>query len=270
MNDEKWLRELAQAAQEEEESDRMQLDERWDRLSAGELSAREDEELRALAETSPEARQAYEAFRPLGPEFKERTLRALREKIASPGLAPVIPMAKAPRRRSLPWRSRRLAGGVAAAAAVAAAAVLMLRIPGRPLPPLPEYGESLQGGVVTMRGSQGGVPGQIQTFRQGSRLDLALTPSSAVQRKIAADCFFVRGSQLRPCKGNLQPVGQGVFEIVGTIGKEIQLDPGEWTLCAVVGWPGKLPEVAALCSQAGQAPLSARSWQAWKIPLRVE
>jgi RNA polymerase sigma-70 factor (ECF subfamily) len=46
-------------------------------LAAGTLTAEEDAELRALAVSSPEAREAYEAFRPLGATFQARVVSAI-------------------------------------------------------------------------------------------------------------------------------------------------------------------------------------------------
>lgn len=271
MNDETWQRELAEAARDELETDRAELDERWIRLSSGTLSEREEAELRALAETSPEARAAYEAFRPLGPDFKARTMKEIRKRIVPPAPVRATPRETRPWSLALPWKTPRFAGWMAAAGAMAAAlAVVLLRAPGGSLPPLPEYEQALLGGVETMRGAQGGAPSGIRTFRKGSQLDLALTPLSAVQGEIAADCFFVRGRQLRSCKGSLRQVGQGSVQVVGTVGTEIPLDPGEWTLCAVVGWPRKLPDVAALCVRDGQESRPSRYWRSFKIPLRVE
>src|SRR6185295_1315642 len=77
MSNDQWLKELAQVGREQEAEDRARLDERWDRLSCGQLSAEEEKELRALAETSEEARLAYEAFQPLGPDFQARVVDAL-------------------------------------------------------------------------------------------------------------------------------------------------------------------------------------------------
>lgn len=47
-------------------------DGRWHRLSAGTLSVEDDVALRAMAETSEEARLNYEMFRPLGLGFRDR------------------------------------------------------------------------------------------------------------------------------------------------------------------------------------------------------
>ena len=70
------MSELGALARREGEAESL-LDERWDRLAAGTLTAEEDAELRALAASSPEAREAYEAFRPLGAAFQARVVSAI-------------------------------------------------------------------------------------------------------------------------------------------------------------------------------------------------
>jgi RNA polymerase sigma-70 factor (ECF subfamily) len=76
MNNDSILSELGALARREREAE-SPLDERWDRLAAGTLTAEEDAELRALAASSAEAREAYEAFRPLGAAFQARVVRAI-------------------------------------------------------------------------------------------------------------------------------------------------------------------------------------------------
>ena len=58
-----WIRELANANREKQAEEHSRLDERWDRMSSGDLSPEEEAELLALAESSEEGREAYEAFR---------------------------------------------------------------------------------------------------------------------------------------------------------------------------------------------------------------
>src|SRR5436853_2798918 len=72
--DDPLLKELGNLARRQEEAERARLDERWDRLAAGTLTAEEETELRALATSSPEAGEAYVAFKPLGPEFQARVM----------------------------------------------------------------------------------------------------------------------------------------------------------------------------------------------------
>ena len=75
--DDDLLRKLGEMARDEAESERARWDERWDRLAAGTLGAEEEAELRRLAVASPEAGEAYEAFRPLGAEFHAAVAAAI-------------------------------------------------------------------------------------------------------------------------------------------------------------------------------------------------
>src|SRR6185503_10230704 len=77
MKEDELLRNLGQAAREQAASERLFLDERWDRLASGTLSVEEEGELRRLAETSEDARLAYEAFRSLSPEFQAKVVQAI-------------------------------------------------------------------------------------------------------------------------------------------------------------------------------------------------
>src|SRR5215831_10074605 len=125
MSDDRLLRELGHLAREEKEAEQARLDERWDRLADGTLSPEEDAELRALAAASPEAREAYEAFRPLGAAFQARLVDEL---------ATAVPAAtKTPAGRLLNFRralSRNSVRFGAVAAAVAAACLFLVLRPG--------------------------------------------------------------------------------------------------------------------------------------------
>jgi RNA polymerase sigma-70 factor, ECF subfamily len=77
MMEDRILLELGYLAKEEREAEKAPLDERWDRLAAGTLTPEEDAELRALAESSPETRETYEAFRPLGAKFQARVVKEI-------------------------------------------------------------------------------------------------------------------------------------------------------------------------------------------------
>src|SRR5690349_16027096 len=92
------------------------FDERWDRLAAGTLTSAEEAELRALAADDPEAREAFEAFRPLGTEFLA-TVQAAIEKPVAVAANPAAPAAKV---LAFERRAWRIGGWTAAAAAVAA------------------------------------------------------------------------------------------------------------------------------------------------------
>src|SRR5947199_10745972 len=95
--DDRLLKDLGDLARREDEDERARLDERWDRLAAGTLTAEEDAELKALAASSPEARETYEAFRPLGADFQARAMSAINSERAERA-------ASAPSPR--PWEER--------------------------------------------------------------------------------------------------------------------------------------------------------------------
>jgi len=247
MNDEAWLRDLAQAAQDEEEAERAELDERWIRLSAGELSEHEEAELRALAETSPEARAAYEAFRPLGPDFKARTMKEIRKRIVPEPPSWLALWAAVLQTLTLLWNTPRFAGRLAAAAAMVAAVPvwLALRTPG------------VASWAVTAAVSLGDVPErstpQVPStspalYHSGSRFFAVLAPESPAKRcesDLVAECYLAGKSELRPWHGCAE---SAKFDrcgrkgrIDGTVGDSLPLEPGDWRLWTVVGRKGKLP-----------------------------
>lgn len=244
MSDDNWQRELAQVSREQREEELRRLDERWDRLSRGELSPEEDAELRALAETSEEARAAYEAFRPLGPEFQASVVRAVRTQSPPPPA------------KLLPFRRRSLARWSAAVAAVAAAASVALFL--RPLAPLPDYSLEVSGGVRAWRGEE---PAEALALAPGDRFQVIVRPQTPVSRasRLEALCVLARGGELRPLevRSEIDPAG-GSVKMEGSLGRDVP--PGRWTLWAVVGRPGKLPDPAVLPSLAPGA--RERDWVA--------
>lgn len=240
ISDDPWLRELARVNREKEAEERSRLDERWDRLSAGELSPQEEEELRALAETSGEAREAYEAFRPLGPDFHTRMASALAAELKSPGTE----KPREPQFRVLPFRPTpaRLGGWLTVAAA--AAAVLMVVV--RPPAPLPDYASlDVSGGTKAMRGEEPQT-GEIPVFAPGDRVQVVLRPETTVSKagRLEARCVLVRGTDARLLEVRSQIDPGGAVQMKGTL--DPLLPTGTWTLWAVVGRPGKLPDPAEL------------------------
>lgn len=255
MNDDVWLRELAQVKRDEEAEERARLDERWDRLSAGELSPEEDAGLRALAETSEEAREAYEAFRPLGPDFHARVVNAVRAGQEVAGPPP----------RVLPFRPARLGGWLTAAAAVAAVLVLFLRTPASP--PLPGYTVAeMDGGIRTQRGepSAAGMP----VFMPGSRLTLVVKPPQAIADEVEARSFLSDGSRIDPWRPDDVAISRGIVRLEGTLGDE--LPAGSWKIWVVVGRPGSIPSDEELMASLRAGRLRDGSWQAVPADLRVE
>ncbi len=270
-DDEKWLRELAQVANEEQQAGEARLDGRWDRLSAGDLSAEEEAALRAEAAASEEGRAAYEAFRPLGPEFQARVVQALQDQRTQPPEPvpepkPAEPIDPAPRVLPFRPRARRISVWLGSVAAAAAVLLLLFRGPGS-LPPLPGYTLAPSGGVQAVRGAQ---PDQLGTLVPGSTFDLILRPDTAVSGKVDARCFLARGAELQPWPVPIHSYVDGVLRIHGTVGREILIPPGGWTLWAVVGRPRALPDAATLRAHLAQGRTRVPDWEALKVDLKTE
>jgi hypothetical protein len=245
MNDDSLMRELGRMAAEEEQEDgeRFAI---WERLSAGELTPEEIAALRAQAETSEEARQAYEAFRPLGTGFEARMadeIHAALHREATPAQAD----AETPLAAVLPFSryARRFGGWLAAAATVAAALVAFL---GRaPISPLPQYAMVVQAKLHTTRGSS---PGGASTFRPGSEVEMILRPAKEFSG--ASDawcCLLAQGAVSRSWPLPKQKANQS-FKFDGRLGGDVE--PGPWKLVAVVGRPRSLPDEATLRASLGQ------------------
>jgi hypothetical protein len=253
MSDDLW-RELAQVNREKQSEERDRLGEHWDRLSSGELSPEEEAELRALAETSEEAREAWEAFRPLGPDFHASVVQAIREQ----ALAPKPPANLLP----FPRRATRLAGWSTVAAAVAAAVLVLLL---RPPAPLPEYELSLSGGVSEMRGEPAE---EVLELAPGDRFEIILEPQTAASRgkRLESRCFLARSQDLRLLEIQSQSDPRGAVKMAGAIPRDLR--PGTWTLWALAGRRGKLPEPADLLS--AKAPVRQRDWVALPQEIHIK
>ena len=246
MNDDDLLRRLGQVAREQAAGGGLLLDERWDRLAAGTLSAEEDAELRRLAASSGEAREAYEAFRPLPAQFHARVVEA----VATP--AKVLRF-----RRTV---KRLAAWGVATGAAAATLAALLLRLPALPLYAVAE----ISGGSRTTRGEL-----SEATLAPGDRFEVALRPETAVRRagSLRTRAFLIRGSDLRPLDVQTQRDESGAVRLAGTLDRD--LPPGRWTLWLVVGRLGSLPDPERLRSRGAAAPVRERNWVAVPAPLTI-
>jgi hypothetical protein len=257
-DDDFWIRELAQVNRDNQAEERTGLAERWDRLASGDLSPEEDAELRALAETSDEAREAYEAFRPLGSDFQASVVRAIREQGFAPQTeaAPVEPAGKL---LLFQRRAVRFASWSAVAAAAAAAMVVLLVRPGTPLP---GYAITEASGVRTSRGEEH-EPAKIPVFAPGA-FHLVLTPDAGTSGKhLEVRCFLLRGQDGRSLAvQSLIDEAKGGVRMDGSIAPDIP----PWTLWAVVGRRGKLPQPSALRNQSSR--LVHRDWVA--VPKEIQ
>jgi hypothetical protein len=266
MSEDYLLSELGHLARDENEAEKARLDERWDRLAAGTLTPEEDAELRALAASSPEAREAYAAFRPLGAEFQARVTGEIAAELATPA-------APEPRPRVLPFRrpTFRIAGWLTAAAAAAAGLVLLLRGPAA-MPPLPVYTAELSGGVKTFRGEE--VPStNPPIFIPGSTLTFLARPEHSVKGQVEARFFLSHTG-----RGDLSPwqpetgleMANGAVRFRGTLGREIHLQPGTWTIWVVACRSGEVPPASVIESELRAGSFRHAACRAASKDLRVE
>lgn len=244
MTDDRLLRDLGALARERREAERARWDERWDRLAAGTLTPEEEVELKALAETSPEAREAWEAFRPLGADFQARVVDA----IDPP--PPILLF-----RRAVVWTGL--------AAAVAASLFFLVRGPG--LAPLPAYTFDELNGDQDVRGAREGPSGKVPVFDPESRLTLVVRPPNPVTTPVEAKAFLAHGAGLLPWEpGSASPGGSFRFE-----GGLSGLQPGLWTAWVVVGRPGRIPTAGELQAALRAGRTRTADWQAISRDLRI-
>ena len=268
MNEDRLLNDLGDLARRQGEAEKERLDERWDRLAAGVLSSEEKADLSALAEASPEAREAYEAFRPLGAEFQARVVAAATAELAR-GPAPEKPLP-----RLLPFRraAARFEVWLGTAAMAAAALFLLLRTPG--FSALPVYTAELSGGTQAVRGGEPGPAPGVQVFVPGSLLTLTVRPERTVEGALEARSFLASATgagEILPW--NPEPrfeMAGGSVRLRGTLGREIRLPPGTWRIWVVVGRPDKLPSASELASAVRAGRTRQAAWQAVSVELRVD
>jgi hypothetical protein len=261
MSEDRLLRELGHLAKEEEGADKARLDERWDRLAAGTLTAKEEAELLALAETSPEARETYEAFRPLGADFQARVVEAATAELPKPKPSPLpFPLAA------------RIGGWVTAAAAVAACLFFLVRP--APMPALPAYTAELSGEIKMSRGNELGPVSKQPVFIAGSIVKLVARPEKSIEgRELDVRGFLspqTGKTDLTPWKPEIKIADNGAVLLKGTLGEEIRIPPGAWTVWVVIARKGKIPSASELQSELLTDRTQHSDWQALHVNLLVE
>lgn len=236
------------------------------RLVAGDATEEEIAALEREAETSEDARRDLEAFRPLGPEFRERIVEGLPKKQAEVTPFPTLDAStpEPPRPVSRYWIP------LAAAALLAVAAGLWWLVGGVPGPSpdfgLAAYSPELSGYVSDQR--SGDVePADLPTFEMGGNFRLVLRP----EREAGADTDF--DLYLADEDGVLQAwtVGYsrsagGAVRIEGALGEELPIEPGRWTLVFVWGAAGELPEPSTLDDVES---VEAGAWRHLAVPFEV-
>ncbi len=255
MSEDSLLRELGRLAKEEKEADKARFDERWDRLAAGTLTAEEDAELRALAESSPEMREIYEAFRPLGTEFQARMVKKIAGELQKDKKSIWTWLLSLFRSTTF-----RRVGSLTAAAAAAGLFLLAWK------PPLPAYfADEPSGGVRTSRGAL-----SSRTFTPGSELELVIHPRDPVTGDVEARAFLARGAEWISWEPRIE-IKKGNVRFRGVLSSEMQ--PGTWRLWAVVSRRGRLPPEDELRSELQAGRTRQRLWQVWQawqaVPVEV-
>lgn len=272
------LRELGDLARSETKAEEARFDDRWDHLAAGTLTAQEEAELKAFAESEPEDREAYEAFRPLGPDFQARMVQAIQAEQAKTARPepPPKPEPK-PLPRVLPFRRviRRAEAWVGLAAAVAAGLFFLVRTPEYPISSA--YMASLDGGFKATRGSEPSSPGKKPAFTQGSPFRLTASPQDPLDHpgklKPAAFLSSSAGREgLKPLKsldGKFEIGDTGSVRLDVRMGEDLKVEPGDWILWTVVARKS-LPKVEEIQERLRAHQPRNASWQTLCDALRQE
>ena len=255
-SDDQLLKALGRLAQEQEE-EKMRLDSRWDSLSHGQLDSEAEADLRSLADSSPEMKAAWEAFRPMDRSFRRRLLDRIRG---------VFPQ----RRRS----SRRAPAAwwplTAAAGLTALLVGLTILSPGPK--EIPEYSLEMAGGAAIQRSEQ--KPMGIPRLVKGVRLDLVLFPARPVAGDVVPTVFLEQDGTVRPWRVPAErvlaaPTGSLKLELRA---RDLGLDPGPATLWLAVSRPCCMPgieEVRSLLRNGEKAESGGFRWMRQEIFLEA-
>lgn len=293
-DDDRLLRDLARLAREEEAREGNLLDDRWDRLAEGSLSAEEGERLAAEAAGSAEARLAYEAFRPLGAAFQTRVAAQILEELGAQPEAGQFPVPishrshlshrSPPASRPLqtePLRPRTVLGrfawrGLVAAAALAGAVVVGPRLF---VPPFPAYELALLPEGEASERSLAAAPDEDPAlFHPGTAFEVAvrpLTPIDDLHGPLEVRCVLQAGDQVRSwpsCAERAEVAPTRAVRIAGTVGEELTLEPGTWTLWIVLGRQGRIADLEHRPALLTGQTVAKRDWIALRVPkpLRME
>ncbi len=241
MDDTGLLRDLARAAREEEAEERDRWD-RWDRLTDGELSPEEEAELQELAGNSAESHQAYEAFRPLSPEFRAKMVAEI---------GPLIPPSVFVRWRDafIRWRDAHLffwRAAYSGSGLAAAATTLILVL--RPLAPIPVYTlAEVIPGVKTERG-EGAALFAGEPFTVDAHAEKKFGNGKAVEPYCFVKIVQPVAVHAAGCSA-LKRYENGSMTVQGRLPQD--LPAGRATLWVVIAYPGHQPTAEAIEASPG-------------------
>ena len=190
------------------------MDDRWRRLTAGELSAEEQEALRLEAEQTEQGRRDWEAFRPLGDGVRNRILAQIqaqsrRDPSGGEGSAEAADEATAesvadedPGREPIPFSAGPKTSSPARAPMALAAALLLTLVGGWWLtrqqePSWPAFEAELLGARQELRSDENDTR---PVFAVGDTLRVRFRPPAAMQEELQS-AFYLQG-----------PLDQGPFD----------------------------------------------------------
>ena len=232
MDDNEFLSLLGKEARRQQKAEES-LDPRFDALAAGQLTAEEEKNLQKEAAESRDMLDDYEAFKPLGAEFRFNLVNRIHGELAAGKEDNVVKK----------QRSTRLWLIVAPAFALAASIALLLALPtNKPRSPL-SYTFEMKVGEQTYRGKNGPSPDTAKPiFGTGSQIHIILRPKEASREDVGASLFFEKDGTFIRLENGQQINSSGAVRFTAIIGETVFLEPGEWTVWAVVGRPGDLPD----------------------------
>lgn len=267
-SDEDILKALTEAARDEFASDP-----RWEKLSKGTLSEREEQELRALAEHF-DAAALFDACKPSTKKDRERLYKPILERPShtSPqpqqrnkAPLPLVPPKGQPR-TSLPAHVqplRRLAPYIAVGLAAAAAGLLYwTRTRETPiaLVPVPEFVLDPMHGDAENRALSPSDPG-LPHFGQDSSFNLVFRPKDAVEGTLETRSVLLQGDDVRAWNPGVSFQPNGLGRITGKVSELFyEVPSGQWQICLLVGRPEALPtqpaDIAKKCRSPEPQPRS--------------
>lgn len=253
MND-RWFEELIRVTKEDDARDRQALDERWDRLTAGALTAEEEAALRAEAELTEEGRTAWAAFRPLGPAFQASVVASVQAQQAAEGTVAVGTAERPPPySRLVAW----VGSGIVAAGFVAFALL-------RPFlgPALPPY---------TFQASAGDRGGNETVIVIGSPITLSAQPHESIPGPVDVRCVqTAAGAAPRfwpGCETHLQRLTDGTLRVKLLSDATAELAPG--TLWLIVARPGCFPPIEDTPVEGTEERDPDGRWHAFPYPVQI-
>jgi hypothetical protein len=178
----------------------------------------------------------------------------------------VVALRRSSRRRSI------LAATVVTAAA-AAAAILLFVVRARD-PRLPPYAVALIAGGTREEGALESPesPGLVSTIRvrQGGTLDVVARPASRVGGRVEARALLVHDGHASSWNADIEVTSEGSVRARGTLGEQLPLTAGTWTLAIVVAPAGSLPRDSMELASRGTAGAAGEPWRIARVKLSAQ